>query len=217
MTEGDKVTFTAEELEAEKTKALNEYKSAQEAWVQKLVGEKKFAEAVLDAVGKVASDKESLIAISEENPDVANEILKKYYNGQSIEEYKESIWFKEAPEKLNEKMVEQKAKSIYSENKIKDEKKAFVSKLWLDGDDLAAFESEFEERTQMKSFSIENLDDHLIKAYKLATGNDENKIKEITKSKAIAKASGISWNEDNKDANKSSVKKEVDDLLDGRI
>jgi hypothetical protein len=47
--------------------------------VQKLIAEKKFAETVLDAVGEVAKDNTNLINIFETTPDVANEILKKYY------------------------------------------------------------------------------------------------------------------------------------------
>jgi hypothetical protein len=50
MTEAEKTTFTADELEAAKQEALNKYKSDQEQGIQKLVKEKKFAETVLDAV-----------------------------------------------------------------------------------------------------------------------------------------------------------------------
>jgi len=217
MAEGDKTTFTAEQVEAAKQEALNKYKSDQEAGVQKLINEKKFTDSVLDAVGAVAKDQTSLIKIAESNPEVANEILKKYYGWKTIEEYKESIWFEETPEVANEKLIEQKAKSIYSENKIKDEKKAFIEKLWLSGEELEAFESEFAERTELKSFSVDKLDEHLSKAYKLATGYSEDKIKEIQKSKAIANASSMAGNDKVKEAAKSKAKGEVDDLLDGRI
>jgi hypothetical protein len=44
----------------------------------------------------------------------------------------------------------------------------------------------------LKSFSVENLDQHLSKAYKLATGYSEDKIKEIQRNKAIASASSMS-------------------------
>jgi len=211
------VTFTAEQVEAAKQEALNKYKSDSEAGVQKLIGEKKLAESVLDAVGLVAKDATSLISIADESPEVAKQILDKYYGWKTIEEYKESIWFEEAPEVMNEKLIESKAKSIFAASKIKDDKKAFIEKLGLDGEELEAFEAEFTERMDLKSFSVENLDQHLSKAYKLATGYSEDKIKEIQRNKAIASASSMSWNTKTTEQAKSKIRSEVDDLLDGRI
>lgn len=215
--EGKDKTFTAEELEAAKQEALNKYKSDQEKGIQKLINEKKFAESVLDAVGKVAQDQNSLISIAEENPEVANEILRKYYGGKTLDEYKESIWFEESPDVLNERLIERKAKSIVAQEKIKDTKKAFIEKTWLSGDELESFEAEFGERMQMKSFSVESLDDHLTKAYKLATGYSPEQVRKIKESKLVASVSGISGNNKSKDAEQSRISKEVDDLLDGRI
>jgi len=212
-----KTTFTADELEAAKQEALNKYKSDQERGIQKLVKEKKFAETVLDAVWQVAQDPKNLLSIAEENPDVADEILRKYYGWKTIDEYKESIWFQESPELLNEKLIEKKAKSIVEEQKIKDTKKAFIEKVWLTGEELEAFEAEFGERLQLKSFTVDGLDDHLTKAYKLATGYSAEQIKKIQESKAIASAGSVSWNNKLKDSEKSRISKEVDDLLDGRI
>ncbi len=216
-TEEGKKTFTAEELEVAKQEALNKYKSDQEQGVQKLIKEKKFAESVLDAVWQVAQDPESLINIAEENPEVAEEILRKYYGWKTINEYKESIWFKESPELLNEKLIEQKAKSIVEQEKIKDTKKAFINKVWLEGEELEAFEAEFSERLQLKSFNVDSLDDHLTKAYKLATGYSAEQIKKIQESKAIASAGSMSWNTKAKESEQKRINKEVDDLLDGRI
>jgi len=215
--EGKDKTFTAEELETAKQEALNKYKSDQEQGIQKLINEKKFVESVLDAVGKVAQDQNSLISIAEENPEVANEILRKYYGGKTLDEYKESIWFEESPDVLNERLIERKAKSIVAQEKIKDAKKAFIEKTWLSGDELESFEAEFGERLQMKSFSVESLDDHLTKAYKLATGYSSEQVRKIKESKLVASVSGISGNNKSKDAEQSRISKEVDDLLDGRI
>ena len=215
--EGKDKTFTAEELETAKQEALNKYKSDQEQGIQKLINEKKFVESVLDAVGKVAQDQNSLISIAEENPEVANEILRKYYGGKTLDEYKESIWFEESPDVLNERLIERKAKSIVAQEKIKDTKKAFIEKTWLSGDELESFEAEFGERLQMKSFSVESLDDHLTKAYKLATGYSSEQVRKIKESKLVASVSGISGNNKSKDAEQSRISKEVDDLLDGRI
>ena len=213
----EKNTFTAEELETAKQEALNKYKSDQEKWIQKIIEEKKFAEKVLDAVGLVAQDQNNLVELYDESPDVAEEILNKYYGWQSIDEYKESIGFQESEIVLNEKMIERKAKSIVEAEKIKDTKKAFIEKTGLKGEELEAFESEFEERMQLKSFSINNLDDNLTKAYKLATGYSEEQIKDIQKSKMVASVSSVSGTSKQKDSETSRIHKEVNDLLEGRI
>jgi len=210
-------TFTAEELEAKTQEALNKYKSDQEHWVQKLVAEKKLAEQVLDAVAQVAENAESLVSIYDESPEVAQKLLDKYYGGKSIEEYKQSIWFQEAPAVMNDKLITEKARAIVNESKIKDTKKAFIEKLGLEWDELQAFEQEFTERLEMKSFSVDKLDEALTKAYKLATGFDENKIKEIQRAKSIASAGSLAGNDKVAESNKSRIKNEVDDLLNGRI
>lgn len=209
--------FTAEELEAAKQEAINKANSDHEAGVQKLIAEKKFAESVLEAVGEVAKDSENLITIFDKTPDVAKAILDKYYGGKSIEEYKESIGYKEDQSVVNEKLIETKAKSIFEANKVLDEKKAFIEKTWLTGEALEAFESEFWERLQLKSFSVDKLDEHLIKAYKLATGYSDKEVNEIKKTKIIAESVAISGWEKQKAADKSKIKSEVDDLLDWRI
>jgi hypothetical protein len=87
----------------------------------------------------------------------------------------------------------------------------------LEGDELKAFEEEFAERLELKSFSIDKLDEHITKSYKLATGYSEDKIKEIQRSRIIASASSMSGSDKNNANDKSKVKAEVDDLLDGRI
>ncbi len=114
-------------------------------------------------------------------------------------------------------MIEEKAKSIVNSNRVIDQKKAFIEKTGLEGDELKAFEEEFEDRLGLKSFTVDKLDEHLTKAYKLATGYSEDKIKEIQKSKAIASAGSLAGNDKTNEAGKSRIKSEVDDLLDGRI
>lgn len=206
-------TFTAEELEAKTQEALNKYKSDQEHWVQKLVAEKKLAEQVLDAVGKVAENAESLISIYDESPEVAQKLLDKYYGGKSIEEYKQSIWFQEEPAVMNDKLITEKARAIVNESKIKDTKKAFIEKLGLQWDELQAFEQEFAERIERKSFSVDKLDEDLTKAYKLATGYSEDQIKERNRANAIASAGSLAGNDKVTESNKSRVKNEVRELM----
>lgn len=210
-------TFTAEQMEAAKQEALNKYKGDQEKGVQKLIEEKKHAEKIIDAVGEVAKDQNNLITIAESDPSVAKAILDKYYGGKTLQEYKESIGYSEAPEKLTERMIEEKANSIVNKSRIVDTKKAFIEKLGLEGEELEAFEQEFAERTELRSFSIDKLDEHLTKSYKLATGYSEDKIKEIQRSKVIANAGAMNGGDKVKDANKSRIKSEVDELLNGRI
>lgn len=212
-----KNTFTAEELEAAKQQAIqeaiNKNNSDHAAWLEKLVNEKKIADQVLDAVAQVAENAESLISIYDESPEVAQKLLDKYYGGKSIEEYKQSIWFQEEPAVMNDKLITEKARAIVNESKIKDTKKAFIDKLGLEWEELQAFEQEFAERLEMKSFSVDKLDEALTKAYKLATGFDENKIKEIQRAKSIASAGSLAGNDKVAESNKSRVKNEVRELM----
>lgn len=212
-----KTTFTKDDVEQLTQEALNKYKSDQEKWVQKLIEEKKFLDKVLYAVGEVAGNPEKLIEISESDPEVANDILNKYYSWMTIEDYKEQVGYKESPEIINEKLIERKAKSIVEDVKIKDTKKAFIRDLWLSGDELEAFEEEFNNRRSLKSFSVDKLDDSLTKAYIIATGNSADKIKKIKSTKIIASAASVSWNTKTEDSDKARAHKEVSDLLDGRI
>lgn len=216
-----KNTFTAEELEAAKQQAIqeaiNKNNSDHAAWLEKLVNEKKIADQVLDAVGKVADNAESLISIYDESPEVAQKILDRYYGGKTIEEYKAKINYQEEPAVMNDKLITEKARAIVNETKIKDTKKAFIEKLGLEWDELQAFEQEFTERLEMKSFSVDKLDEVLTKSYKYATGFDENKIKEIQRAKSIASAGSLAGNDKVAESNKSRIRNEVDDLLNGRI
>ena len=109
MWEGNNDTFTEEQLSEKVEAAVNKYKSDSEAWVQKLVNEWKFKDSVLDWVWKVAADSEALIEIFEWDSNVWQEILDKYYWGQTIEEYKSSINYAEAPEQLNDKLNNKRA------------------------------------------------------------------------------------------------------------
>ena len=212
-----KNTFTAEELEAAKQQAIqeaiNKNNSDHAAWLEKLVNEKKIADQVLDAVGKVADNAESLISIYDESPEVAQKILDRYYGGKTIEEYKAKINYQEEPAVMNDKLITEKARAIVNETKIKDTKKAFIEKLGLEWDKLQAFEQEFTERLEMKSFSVDKLDEVLTKSYKYATGFDENKIKEIQRAKSIASAGSLAGNDKVAESNKSRVKNEVRELM----
>ena len=213
----DKQEFTPAEIEAIKTEALNKYKWEQEAGVQKVISESKFKDEVIDSIWKVAADSKALVSIFETNPKVGQEILNKYYWGQSIEDYKKSIWFEEDAATLNDKQIEQKAKSIVFEEKIKDKKKDFIEKFGLKGEDLQEFENEFSERLQLKSFDIDKIDEHLVKAYKLATGYSEQEVQNIKKSKTIASVTSVSGQDTNKSEKKSETSKEVNDFLDQYI
>lgn len=209
----DKKEYTPEEIEAIKNEALNKYKWDQEAGIQKLTDDAKFKDEVIESIWSVAKDAKALVSIFETNPKVAQEILNKYYWGQSIEDYKKSIWFEEDQSVVTDKQIEQKAKSIVAEEKIKDKKKEFIEKFGLSGEQLEAFEAEFADRLQMKSFNIDKLDDHLIKAFKLATGYSDQEVQNVKKSKTIASVTTVQGGDKSKDTEKSKVQSEVNDFL----
>lgn len=206
--------YTPEEIEAIKNEALNKYKWDQEAGIQKLTNDAKFKDEVIDSIGKVAWDAKALVSIFETNPKVAQEILNKYYWGQSIEDYKKSIWFEEDSSVVTDKQITERAKSIVAEEKIKDKKKEFIEKFGLKGEELESFENEFSERLQMKSFDIDKLDEHLIKAYKLATGYSEQEVQNVKKSKTIASVAWVQGGDKSKEGEKTRIQSEVNDFLD---
>lgn len=207
------IQLTQEELDAKINAAVKKRESEQEAGIQKLANEAKLKDKVLDAVGTVSKDPKSLISIAESDEEVANEILKKYYWGKTIEEFKQSINYKEDPAKVTEKLIEEKAKSIYEQDKISEARKSFIEKLWLNWDDLESFDSEFNDRLAMKSFKASDVESHLLKAYKVSDAYNPELIKSTKNTKIAWNNTSIGWGSKTKD-DKSAVSKEVWDFLD---
>jgi len=208
------VTYTADQVEQMKADTLKEANANHEAWVQKLINEWKLKDKVLSAVWTVAWDNTALIGIFDEDPAVGKEILDKYYNGQTIEQYKESIWYEVSQEQATDELIEKKANSIYESNKIKDVKKDFIEKLGLEWEELDSFNEEFSGRMQMKNFSVDNLDDNLIKAFKLATGYSDEQVRKLNNTKVVAKSTKVSWKDNTWKTEKTKVADEVNSFLD---
>jgi len=213
MAEENKNTFTQEELNAQVQEAIAKHQSDSEAGVQKLINEWKFKDRVLDWVGKVATDNEALITIFEWDEKVWQEILNKYYGGQTIEEYKESIWFTEAPEKLNDKLINQRASKIYDDNKYSEVMDDFIEKMWLEWDQLQEFKSEMDERKEMKSYDPKKLKSYIKKSYRYVTGNSWDEIDRIKSAKTISKTTSVDAGKNKWDSKGTTSSQEVKDFL----
>lgn len=178
----DKTTYTKEEVDAMKAKWFDT-----DPWAQDLLKKSKRSERALKAVWKIAQDKKHLVELHESDPKVAKIILDEYYGWQSIDEYKEDIWYKvdyNDPEVIK-KLVSQQAKQEVIGEKIATQKAKFIAKLRLEWDELEAFEEAFGERQALKSFKVENLSKILEKAYNDIDADTEA-LKEYKKNQAIA-------------------------------
>jgi len=216
MEETNKIELTQADLDAKIKAAVKAREGEMEQWVQKLTSKTKLQEKILTNVWLVAKDWTKLISLYNEDESVANEMLKMYYDGMTIEEYKESIGYKTSQEEMTDEKIAKKANSIYESNKIKEKKAEFIEKLGLDGDALESFEKEFWDRTSMKSFSAETVTDHLTKAYKLSTDFSQDKLDVIKAKKVAAGASWLGgWSATKKaDAEKARIDKEVEEFMD---
>jgi hypothetical protein len=190
--EEKKKTYTEEEVEAIKKKM----QSDSEKGVQKIISEKKTHESeariyksVLDAVKQVSDDQSSLVAIYEKDPKVGQVILEKYYDGMSLDKFKEQIQYKENlsdPEVFARRLETEKQKAIDS-MKIDQAKDAFIKELEMSEDEKAEFEKAFEERKSLRSFNASNVEQHLERAYREIDKTDLKSLKsKVTIAKAIA-------------------------------
>lgn len=183
--EDQKTSYTAEEVEA----IRKQMQSDSEKGVQKVISEKKAYEAAMREISKVADDDAYLIELYDTNPAAAKVILDTYYEWKTIDEYKESISYEEdlKDPKVIKKMVESEAKKLAEQNLIKDKKQEFIKKLKMSDEEIKSFEEAFEERTQLKTFSISNLEKHFEKAYR-DVNDDSEALKELKKQETIANA-----------------------------
>ena len=204
------VTYTQADLDEH----LNKFKSDSEKWVQKVIWERKLHEQVIDSVWKVADDKNELINIYEENPEVAAIILEKYYEWQSIEDFKTSIDYQEdlTDPKVLDRKVEKEIKARESKRIISNAKEVFIEKLKMTDDEKSKFEETFNEIKSLKSFKIDNIENQLEKAFKLISNSDD--IKRIKQAKAIAQ-SLATWEWKSKGTSKkvTNTQTEVNDFL----
>jgi len=186
--EDQKTSYSLEEVEEMKKKWFDT-----DPGTQKLLQSKKTYETVLDEVWKVADDKKHLIDLYEDSPDVAKIILDRYYEWQSIEDFKTSINYKVdvADPKVIARMVQKEAKIMADTKLISEQKAEFITKLKMTDEEVKDFDEAFNERIQLKSFKLSNLDKHFEKAYRDVNDNTES-LKEMKKQQAIAEAQA-SW------------------------
>jgi len=82
-------------------------------------------------------------------------------------------------------MVQNEAKKMAEAKLISEKKTEFINKLKMTDEEVKDFEESFNERTELKSFSVSNLDKHFEKAYRDVNDNTES-LKEMKKQEAIA-------------------------------
>lgn len=212
----DQKVFTAEEV-AEMKKQMQ---SDSEKGVQKVILEKKAYEKAMQELSSISDDPKQLVELYEENPNAAKIILDTYYEGQDIDSFKDSIWYKTDytdPKKI-EKLVEEKAKALKEAEKkeqetqlVQTEKDAFIKKLKMSDEEKKSFEEAFEERKELKSFKASDTQKHLEKAYREIA--NEEQIKELKKQEIIANSmatTGWKWWKEAKTQKQNNLDKNSD-------
>jgi hypothetical protein len=200
--------------EEEVAELMKKKQSDVDKGVQKLIAEAKFKDSVIDAVKAVSADNSALIDIHEKNPRVAKEILAKYYDGQSIEDYKAGIGFKEDlsdPEVFKRK-VERETQKRLEAKQIEQAKDAFMDKLQLSAEDKEEFEKALEERRELKTFNATNIQSHLEKAYREI---DKTDYKALQKKEVVGKsmATGEGKSDGGSGKSKTPLQSEIAEFL----
>ena len=168
--------------------ALKRQISNSERGVQKVIQDKKNLEKAMDELGKVADEPAHLVDLYESDPEVAKIILKKYYDNQDIESFKESIGYQvdlSDPETVK-RHIEKEAERRLAQRRVEDAKAAFVNRLEMTAEEKKAFDAAFEERTQLKSFKPDDVEKHLEKAYREIA--DEDQIRNLRSQETVARS-----------------------------
>lgn len=203
-------TYTQEEVEEMRKKL----QSDSEKWVQKVINERKLFERAYKELPKISQDDARLVEIYEEDPELARKILEDHFDGQSIEEYKESIDYKEDysdPAKMEAK-IKREAEKLARNKEMETEKKAFIEKLKMSDEEKEAFESELTDLLSLKKYQTQDITKVMERAYRLSA--DDEQVKKLKNAEVIARTqSSTKWGsakwEGNKDA---QVKKEIADF-----
>lgn len=200
----EKKTFTLDEVKEREDALKKEISWNHEKWVQKLTSKQKVLTTVLDNLDTIAEKPEKLIDLFSENEEAAKIILDKYYDGQSIEDFKSDIWYTPdySDPKVVEKLADDKANKKYAKRLMDEKKDNFIKSLEMSWDELVKFEAEFEDRKWLKSFSADTIQKHLESAYRDSNGNSEA-LKKVKKDQAIADAMWTwEWKSGSKDTKK---------------
>lgn len=129
----------------------------------------------------------------------------------SLSEYKKHIGYEDVYDpKLVEKEVSIRVQKEIESKHINKVKEDFIKKLQMTDEEKEAFEDAFDERKSMKSFSIDNVEKHLEKAYREIS--DIDIIKRVEKDTIVA---NVIANQDSKSSSgdTSKPKTRTDRLL----
>lgn len=203
-----KKVFTFEEVEAMK-KAMQ---SDSDKWVQKILWEQKLYKQSIKELGKLSENPDRLIELADENPRLAEIILEEYFEWESLDEYKDRIWYKEdySDPKLIAKKIEKEAKILAEKTHIDTQKTIFIDKLKMEDEEKEAFEEAFEELRCLKSFSSNNLEKQFEKAYRLSNESEES-LKKLKNQEIIWRTLAV-W--ENKTASSWDRKKKEENPFD---
>jgi len=211
--EGKKTTFTLEEVEAMKKKM----QSDSDRGVQKILHDKALSDKALDAVWIINDDPNHLVVLSETDPEVAKIILKKYYNGQTIEQYMEEqgIELDLNNTEIVKKRIALEAQKLADERIISEKKDEFIKELKMTDEEKTLFEEAFEERKNLKSFDTKDMRKHLEKAFReINDGSDNSKLRNAEEiARALSTGSG-KWASESSSKATSATKKSVDNFFD---
>ena len=210
-------TYTEEEVEEMRKKL----QSDSEKWVQKVIGERKRFEKAYKELPKIANDDTRLVELYEEDPELANQILADHFDWQSIQDYKDSIDYKEDysdPEKMKAKIEREAAKLVSKKEaetrakEVEKSKDAFIKKLQMEWEELENFESELTELLQLKKYQTWDVTKVMEKAYKLSANDEE--IKKLKNQEVIAKSmTSTKWGSTNKGKETEKSKNPFDDFF----
>ena len=172
----------------------DEYKALEsntEKGAQSLLWEKKKMEKAIETFKNVNADPEKLEALLNEDKELWQFILDKFYDGQSIDDIKNKKWpniDEIVEQKLNQKEVDKKLSSV------KDQ---------LPDDLLEKFNTEFEELTEGKKLTADNIQKYIKNA--LSNVSDDSTLLDTIKAGAVWNGGNTKGRPTNEDRGTKSV------------
>ena len=172
----------------------DEYKALEsntEKGAQSLLWEKKKMEKAIETFKNVNADPEKLEALLNEDKELWQFILDKFYDGQSIDDIKNKKWpniDEIVEQKLNQKEVDKKLSSV------KDQ---------LPDDLLEKFNTEFEELTEGKKLTADNVQKYIKNA--LSNVSDDSTLLDTIKAGAVWNGGNTKGRPTNEDRGTKSV------------
>lgn len=202
-TKMDGENLTQEKETQPETKSVEEefetYRRNSEKWVQKLIQEKKEREAeaklfkdVITESKRVAQDENYLIDLYYEKPEIAKEILENYYYWQTIDEFKAERWIVDDSPKAIDMLANRKAKDIVNNEKISNSIELFIKEFWYDEEKKKIFMEEFNDITEWKKLTPENVKLYLEKSHIIINKDMFNELEQTKQKEKIAKQTS-SW------------------------